>query len=606
MSTRWRYPALIMVVCAICLFGRLGATHFFDDDEGYFASTAAEMFRHNDWIVPQFNGDVFGHKPPWMYWMMMSGFTVFGVTEVGARIVQALFGLATALLTYHIGLRLFNRRVGLFAGLVLPSCVMFSVCSRSATPDVFLAFFSTLALYLFAAGGVAAPRQGRAEREAASFRDLLPDRWRVWAGVYAVMGLGVLVKGPIGFLFPMAVIGLFLLCMTPTRSVAPSDSVWTRWREAARPFGPVNFLRTIWTMRPLTAIAMILLVAAPWYVAVGVLTDGVFLREFFGVHHFQRLTTSMEHHSGPVFYYVLAVLIGIFPWSSFAIPMLWEWVVQLRQRDSRFAALTFVSCWAGVYIGLFSVAQTKLPNYVLPAYPAVALICGIFFDEVISRTQARHLLGLRAGFAVMMIVGSVILIGLPISGMWEVGGATLLDRFEVNRAVQSDVVRLAAVGIPLVIGGIAGAWFLRRQKLSLAVTTTAIVAAAMISTLWLAAAPQISAHQSHQSLARTFQTHAGELHNPEIATLRVFHPSMVFYAGQDVRRCVNAEEASELIRNSQAAYVMTDERGIAELREHAPSFEIIDSRPRFPKSGEVHLLRRAATVASDPDQSVYR
>ena len=102
----------------------LKATSLWDQDEGFFASTAAEMHANGDWVVPSFNGSMFGHKPPWMYWMMMIGFQMFGTTEFSARLFSAIFGIGTCLLTYQLGKKLFCPQVGWWSAIVLASSIL--------------------------------------------------------------------------------------------------------------------------------------------------------------------------------------------------------------------------------------------------------------------------------------------------------------------------------------------------------------------------------------------------------------------------------------------------------------------------------------------------
>ena len=135
----------LLLACSLVLFLRLDSTRLWDQDEGFFAGTAAEMYAQDEWIVPVFNDEMFGHKPPWMYWMMMLGYQLFGVNELGARFFSAVFGTASVFLTYFLGSRLKNPRAGFLAGLALATCLMFSVVGRAATPDSYLVFFSTLA-----------------------------------------------------------------------------------------------------------------------------------------------------------------------------------------------------------------------------------------------------------------------------------------------------------------------------------------------------------------------------------------------------------------------------------------------------------------------------
>ena len=142
-------------------------------------------------------------------------------------------------------------------------------------------------------------------------------------------------------------------------------------------------------MRILTAITVILLVAGPWYLAVGLKTQGAFLSEFFGIHHFQRFSSPMDNHSGPLVYYILSILAGMFPWSIFALPTLLLVVRQLRQGTPHQCALVFVTAWIVLYVGIFSLASTKLPNYILPAYPALAIVAAYFYQHWIDHPAQR-------------------------------------------------------------------------------------------------------------------------------------------------------------------------------------------------------------------------
>ena len=607
MTSQRVYPLLIAVIATVVLFSCLGSTHLWDEDEGYFASAAAEMYARGDWIVPYFNGEMFGHKPPWMYWMMMTGFSLFGVNELAARFFSAVFGVATALLTYQLGRRLFNPRVGFYAGLIMPTCIMFSVVSRAATPDVFLVFFAALSLYIFAVYGFGAKtnEEGRAGEQGKSIHDVLPHRWATFAGMYAIMGLAVLVKGPIGFLFPMAVIGLFLLFMTPRRAVATDAPRWKKWLETLRPFGPVNFVVTVWRMRPFTAIAMILLVAGPWYAAVGVLTEGEFLKEFFGVHHFKRATTAMDAHSGSIFYYIPAILVGIFPWSMFAGSATWEWVKQLQKRDAGFPALVFMGCWVGVYVGIFSLASTKLPNYVLPAYPALAVILALFIDVALRSVERRHVFGMKQGYLVLVVVGVVILAGLPIAGTVEFDGQTLLDRANLTKAAQSEMSWIGMIGLPLVIGGLAAFILARFKRFDFAMGTGATTAVATLIALWILAAPRVDQFQSPQRLAQS--TGFDPAANARVAALGCFRPSMAFYAQQPIHLCKSADDVKQFIAQTQASYLITNESGYEKLGEELRrEFEIVEQKPDFPKPGKLLLLKPTVSLAQRPEHAQQR
>ena len=139
-------------------------------------------------------------------------------------------------------------------------------------------------------------------------------------------------------------------------------------------------------MRPLTALVMSALVAAPWYVMVARRTDGAWTRGFFFEHNVGRAMNAMEGHGGGafayplmvLFYYPAVTLAAFMPWSILIVPIVVELVARIRRRDPWYAGYLFVACWVGVVIGIFSVPRTKLPTYLAPMFPGLALVAGTF------------------------------------------------------------------------------------------------------------------------------------------------------------------------------------------------------------------------------------
>ena len=137
-----------------------------------------------------------------------------------------------------------------------------------------------------------------------------------------MLGLGVLAKGPVGFLLPMAMIGLFMLIQTLPQLSSDSGldgrgSVLRFFVDCFRIFHPAHFLKTLWAMRPISGALIISVIALPWYIMVDQRTEGDFTRLFFLGEHFGRATESLENHSGGIWFYPVAILVGFFPWSVF-------------------------------------------------------------------------------------------------------------------------------------------------------------------------------------------------------------------------------------------------------------------------------------------------
>lgn len=567
-SERWHWFLLILV--GMGLFSvQLGNTHLWDQDEGYYAAAASEMYAKNDWVVPSFNGELFAHKPPMMFWGMMLGFSGFGVSEVGARFVSSLFGIGTILLTYQLARRLFDSLTGLMSGLAIGSCIMFTMVARSATADSHLTFFVLLSLSIWMNGYLSAIGLNRAAK-------LRSIPWFVWIAAYAVMGLGVLTKGPIGFLFPMAVLGLFLL-NEQERSATVSKSTGARLWRTIEPYMPFSFFQTLWRMRPITAVACILAVAGPWYCWVQIRTDGAFLREFIGIHHMGRFSGAMDNHSGPIYYYVVACLLGMYPWSAFAIPTLIQ-VFRECLSPVRSFAMRFVVCWAAVYLVIFSLAGTKLPNYVLPAYPALAIFCGRFFAAWMTDIRYVNPRWLHLGWALMILIGFTVTLGFPAMSFLSSEGQTTLDRFGLDSVSQQRMAWFALAGVPLCLFGALG-WFAfgqGKRKLSGAAFT--LGALGLIGLMTQFVAPQVDRWQGAQRMAESFGQEnrmkgfvsVPSENDTKIVVLGQFRPSLVFYFGQVVHFSSSNEDAIERSKSSPDSMLITTEEHLQELQDQLP------------------------------------
>ena len=289
MPQQARHQVLILLAAVTLFFTGLGSTHLWDKDETLYSTCAREMFQRHDWVVPTFNDCLFPDKPPLMYWLMITGFEVFGVSEFATRFWSAVFGVATALLTYHIGRLLFRAEVGFWAGLAVSSNIIFAVSARAATVDSALTCCATLGMFAVIWGTRTCTTN---QRSSASAQNGPPGGlscvpcWPNLVLLYATMGVGLLAKGPIGLLLPLASAGLFLLILSARQGDAGGPGVGTRsfascLGRATRVWHPRNVWRTAWNMKPAMAIIVVLLIAAPWYVWVGIRTDGEWLRKFF-------------------------------------------------------------------------------------------------------------------------------------------------------------------------------------------------------------------------------------------------------------------------------------------------------------------------------------
>jgi 4-amino-4-deoxy-L-arabinose transferase-like glycosyltransferase len=555
MSESPRHHLIVISVAVIVLFTNLGGPRLWDRDEPRNAGCAAEMLARGDWVVPVFNGELRTHKPVLLYWLMMASYAVFGVSEFSARFASAALSVGTVLLTYHIGRRWFDAQAGLWAAIALATALMFGLAGRAATPDATLIFCSTLAIFFL-------PRpvgEGRGEGAipfgpSSYFKQIVgppkpPERERIAFHsalcIYAAMGLAILAKGPVGLVLPTAVIGMYLLIMRlplrntvaevvrlPSLAIATPPSELSRvpllgkpWIVTlARPFHPIHFLQTCWAMRPITATAVALAVALPWYLWVTYRTDGAWTAGFFLDHNLRRATESMEGHRGNVLFYPVALAIGFFPWSIFLAPLLIDTAGQLRRRVATSPGYILAACWVGVYVALFSLAKTKLPSYITPCYPGLALLMGAFVARLARGESHVPRVWLQVATGVAMVVGLGMLIGLPIAAAQVLPGEELLSM----------------IGLLPLVAGVIG-WLFVRHGDHLRLARSYAVAAVAFSTALLALVPtRVDTHQQNDRLLAAIKQRSTQ---PEIGYYDCLEPTWVFYSGQPLTnvRTINDE-----------------------------------------------------------------
>ena len=604
------HVVLIVAVTGSIYFANLGGAKLWDRDEPRNAGCAREMLQRGDWVTPYFNGQLRTHKPVLTYWLMMLSYGLFGVSEFAARFWSAALGIGTSLATYVIARRLFSATAALWSALAMGTSLLFCVASRAATPDAVLIFCSTMAIMCYVVGTFRRKDHGEDNTPPHTH---LPGRlfpnWPMAAVMYAWMALAVLAKGPVGVILPTAVIGMFLLLMRLPRGEKQnlaSRPAWTRWHSVAllalaielfiidralggmkayaalavaitlyglwqpaslsrrliRPFAPRHFLRTCWAMRPLTALAVALAIAAPWYVWVGLRTDGAWLEGFFLTHNLGRATQSFEGHTGTYLFYPVSAFAGLFPWSILLLPAVFTLVQHVRRRDNWMVGYIFLACWIGVYGGIFSLAKTKLPSYITPAYPALAMIVAAY---VVSWSQGR----IRpsawtpwVAYAALAIVGIGICIGLPIAA----------------RQLLPNEMWLGVFGVVPLIAAAGGYFFASRGRPISSAATLATCAALLPLIAFGYIAPRVS---QHQPVERLLQHIAASSHQPALAAHRTREPSWVFYSGQPIPTIGhrNRREIETFLQNPDA-FLITSQRAVEGLECHFPPDVKVIARER--------------------------
>ena len=364
---RWKTDlALVLIVAALFIFGGLANTSFLDPDEGMYGSIAREMAETGDWLTPRFNGVRYLNKPPLYFWLTGLTMYLLGPSEWGVRLWSALPALGVALLIWHLGELLYGGRAGLLSALVFVSSVGVFRYVRVAATDFLLVFSITLAIYGFVRAALSqSPRTAR--------------RWSVvfWLG----MALGVLSKGLVGLIFPLLIVGLYLLVNSKWQIVNDEWPIASGERRIANGGGRRLFASPL-------GILLFLALVLPWHLLAALKNPGFF--QFYIVDNqllrfFNRRGFIEDDVPVSTLAFLGLTLVWFFPWSLLLPASLRCGFPRLSLTSSLRERLRLVvGLWAVVVLGFFSLSSSKLEHYVLPAVPPLSLWVGALWSEVLE------------------------------------------------------------------------------------------------------------------------------------------------------------------------------------------------------------------------------
>jgi len=596
-----RRPLAIVLVAGLATL-TLGTAWapLWDEDEPRFAVIARTMVETGDWVVPVFNGTLAVDKPVLMHWAMAASMSVFGVNEFACRLPSMIAALATALALLRLGTRLFNPATGVVAALAWLGSLLAGIEAHAATPDAILTALCTWATVLVAEVLLTAkkgdiPRfrsEGATPGEAAWKRGMSPfflPRLGVARalGIGLLLGLAVVCKGPIGFVGPLAVLVPWAWWVAVDRRLAELPAgPWLR-RVAATAWPAV--IDVIRSLRPIVLTAGILIAAAPWYVAVWQRTDGAWIEGFFFVHNVGRFMAPMEKHSGGVLFHPLAMLVLFYPWSCF-LPLtvvLAAWRTWNRTVPvATVHALGLALLWLGVWVGGFSAAATKLPNYILPAYPAAALLVAVVAVEAARRAATAG----RWPHPRWAATGTLALaFG---------GAATIATILVAARSGLPGAEPAAVVGLVPLAGAGACWWLATRQRPDAALacfTGTALLYTALAVG---PAAGQIATANAIPAFVSGLKGDGDAA--ARLGTFMIASPNVVFYASGHVNQIVqdDAAAAAKFLASGPDAVLLVPADKLARVEAVLPDGygELGRSRPMF-RTEDVVAIGRVAPAA---------
>jgi 4-amino-4-deoxy-L-arabinose transferase-like glycosyltransferase len=374
LASRLAWIALIVATLYISYFHNLGAIGLVGPDEPRYAWIARDMAETGDWITPRLYGQPWFEKPVLYYWSAAASFKLFGVSETTARLPCAIFALLATLAMAWLAKRAYGQQTVRWLLLLLPTTVGMIGFSHAAATDMPFAAALTIAM-VFAANIL-----GLLKNE--NTPNLPRTPWLSLILFSFFLGLAVLAKGPAAIILSA---GAVLLWAAITK----------RWRDAVRCLHPV-------------AIASFCLTALPWYILCA-RRNPDFFRVFIIEHNFKRYLTPEFQHIQPFWFYVPVLLVAFLPWT---LLLLWSAVIGSFQtwRRRHISPLNlFLLSWSLFCILFFTTSKSKLPGYILPAVPAIALLLARSY-VVFSEQHQHSLRWLFLGFAIPILVAGIVLL----------------------------------------------------------------------------------------------------------------------------------------------------------------------------------------------------
>ena len=327
------------------------------------------MVAKNEWVTPM----IFDHpqfeKPPLTYWLIETAFKAWGESPFTARLFPAIFAIMGVIAGYFLGLMGFkDERKAFLSAIVLATSAFFAGMGKTVFTDMIFSVFILCAFTIF----LLAYTDRR--RQAIGF-----------IGFYVCCALSTLTKSPLGFLIPQAAIVLFLLYQRQ-----------------------INFLKN-WFV--IIGVLVYLIIALPWYLYMYDQYGQVFIREFFYNDHWRRLLTAEHRGNDHWFFYPMTMVAGLFPWSLFLVAAFVDLFKRLKSSVTLMDYLTL--SWMVSVLLVFQMAHSKLASYILPLFPALALMTGNFLGNCLvpdpGQTQKiQHLL--CASFAIVAVLGIVVMV----------------------------------------------------------------------------------------------------------------------------------------------------------------------------------------------------
>ena len=503
----------LLLLAALTFFAGLGRGAITDSDEAFYAESSREMVASGDWLTPYYNYEQRFQKPVLYYWLTSATYLVTGANEFGARLWAALAGVGLVLVTAACGRRWYDETTGLLAGAIVATNFGYFSIGRMALPDLPLTFCITLAIWAALISTLESERS--------------PRKFVVVAALG--LGLGFLMKGPVGLIIPLIVIVPVLMLERRSIGLNPVDIV--------------------------LGFAIMIAVATPWYLAMWFQHGNEYLQSFFVGDNFERFSTSRFNDPRPWWFYLPVVAGGLLPWTPLALTWLGPLTQFLRGRRSVGTIDLRLLMWALLPLVFYTLSVGKQPRYILPVLPPLALLLA---SSIVERTQEfRGFDGVRSTprRAMPVVIGSLL------SGIFFVTLAVLLYRAQpllINvQPIYTTIASylIATAGAIVILVAVSGAW----RSAPVVIALAAAVTLPVVQYGALSSGGDDTVRQMSQLVLQ--HRHGQE----DVGTYGVFVRNLVFYSGVKTTDVITDEQARDFLSQDRRALMVAPAEAIDRL-----------------------------------------
>jgi len=535
-NTKFNNYILISLLGLILYVPFLGSVHLFDWDEINFAESAREMLVTSNFLDVQINYEIFWEKPPLFIWLQALSMRIFGVNEFAARLPNALVGIATLLVLFGIGKKLFNEKFGWIWLSSYALSVLSFLYFKSGIIDPLFNLFIFLGIYQFIL-----------------FSQEDGSKWYRTGFSAFFIGLGILTKGPVALL-------LFLL----------TAFIYMIFRKKYKKF--LDFKIIIWY------ITILSIVGGFWFILQYINGNAHILQDFI-IYQIRLFQTKDAGHGGFLFYHFVIVLIGLFPISIWALSGM-KTVVDESVARQNFHFWMKILLW--VVLILFTIVKTKIVHYSSMAYFPVTFF-GSYFLYYWLDDRKIFTKWMKISLAGIALLFTLAIVSLPIIGINAkkiIASGIIKDSFanaNLGAAVSWTGAEIS-IGIIFILALFIGLFNIKKKVLQIIVIFGATLFFTYTTMVWIV--PKIEAY-SQRTAIDFYEEIASE--NAYVTTFGFKSYAHLFYAKKPVPTNLNHNNIDWLLNENteQNVYVVTKNIKAKEFENSHPNFKKLYEKNGF-------------------------